>query len=125
MTRWKWINHQGTRLLDIGIDPDGSLHNPNGYPADTVRAAVAAAEHRSHERRSRSARKAAETRRRRQDRRVYEAARRIIGREVFGPRDACYICGRGLGDSESIQRGIGSECWQLVLDVIRPAGTTA
>lgn len=121
MTRWKWIAHEGGKLYDVGVGPDGTLHNPNGYPDETVRAAVAAAEQRSHERRSRSARKAAETRRTRQDKRVYDAARRIAAGELFGPRKACYICGRGLDDSQSIRRGIGSECWQSVLDAIKAA----
>ncbi|SRR5258707_4226800 len=116
--RWKWVRHEGVRLDDIGVNPDGSLHNPNGYPAGTVRAAVAAAEQRSHDRRSAAATKAAGTRRIRQEKRVYDAARRIASGEAVGPRRACLICGRGLDDPESIQRGIGSECWQSILSAI-------
>lgn len=119
--RWKFIRHEGTTLYQVGVDADGSLYNPNGYPADAVRAAVAAAERHEHERRSRSARQAAATRRSRQDKRVYETARRIIAGENFGPRERCCICGRGLADPDSIQRGIGSECWQLILGAIKPA----
>jgi hypothetical protein len=120
MSRWKWINHEGSRLLDVGENPDGTLHNPNGYPADTVRAAVAAAEQRRHHRRSAAAAKAAGIRRIRQDKRVYDAARRIASGDACGPRADCIICSRGLGDPQSIQRGIGSECWQAVLELLTP-----
>jgi hypothetical protein len=118
-SRWKYIHHEGTKLRDIGVNPDGSLHNPNDYPPDVVRAAVASAEERTRKRRSEAAKQAAETRRARQARHVYDAARRIVAGEIFGPRDSCYICGRGLDDPESKQRGIGSDCWQFILDAIR------
>ena len=117
--RWKWIRHEDATLYDIGISADGSLHNPRGYPDATVRAAVAAAEERRRQRRSISARKAAETRRKRTEKRTYEVARRIVGGHMFGPADHCQICGRGLDDPVSIERGIGSECWQGVLDRIK------
>jgi hypothetical protein len=116
---WRWIRHDGDRLYDVGTNADGTLHNPNNYPADTVRAAIAGAEQRLHERRSKAAKKAAQTRQARKERLVYETARRIVDGHVFGPRRNCCICGRGLGDEQSIERGIGSECWQLVLDIIR------
>jgi hypothetical protein len=112
---WSHLRHDGTTLWDVGRRPDGSLYNPHGYPEETVRAALAAAEERLRERRSASAKQAAETRRKRTDRRVYEVAQRIVDGHVFGPRNHCYICGRGLDDPNSIARGIGSECWQDVL----------
>jgi hypothetical protein len=114
MSRWKWIYHEGARLDSTGVNDDGTLHNPNGYPEPAVRAAIAAAKQRRHDRRSKAARKAAGTRRSRQDQRLYAAARRAAG-EVFGPRLSRVICGRGLGDPDPIRRGIGSACWQLVL----------
>lgn len=118
LCRWKWVLHGGATLYDIGVNDDGSLHNPNGYPDETVRAAMAAAEERRSERRSKAAKKAAQTRRTRQQKRVYEVARRIVDGHVFGPADHCQICKRGLDDPASIERGIGSECWQFVLDRI-------
>ena len=117
-TRWKWIRHEGQRLESIGVNDDGSLYNPNGYPADLLRAAIDGAVERRRGRRSAAAKKAAQTRRTRQERLVYDVARRIVAGEVFGPATGCFICHRGLGDPESIQRGIGSECWQGVLDGI-------
>jgi hypothetical protein len=121
MSRWKWICHEGATLHDIGVNADGTLHNPNGYPAGTVHAAIAAATERRHQRRSKAATKAAETRRRRHGKRVYTTAQRIATGEACGPREDCIICGRGLDDPQSIQRGIGSECWQRVLGAITTA----
>jgi hypothetical protein len=119
MSRWHWVKHEGQELRDIGVDDDGAVHNPRGYPEDLVRAAVSAAEKRVKERLSESAKRAAETRRKRTERKVYEAARRLVEGHEIGPRTGCAICGRGLGDQQSIQRGIGSECWQDVLTAIQ------
>jgi hypothetical protein len=66
------------RLCDAGILPDGTLHNPGGYPDDIVRAAVHAEGERCHKRRSQAASKAAEMRQRRQEKRVCAVAKRII-----------------------------------------------
>src|SRR5262245_61706126 len=117
MSTYRWINHEGTKLYDIGILADGALHNPNNYPEDAVRAAVAEANARRHERRSLAARKAAETRKLRQERKVYRIAQRITEGHDIGPGNHCALCGKGLSDSESIRRGIGSECWQGVLKI--------
>jgi hypothetical protein len=125
MSRWQWIYHGDQRLKDVGVDADGSLYNPNGYPEDIVRAAVTAADERDRQRRSEAAKKAAVTRRKRTERGVYAAAQRILRNEKCGPHNNCIICGRGLGDPESIQRGIGSECWQDVLQAITRLRQTA
>jgi hypothetical protein len=116
--KWGWIHHEGETLRSIGILPDGTLWNPNGYREELVRAAIAAASARVHERRSQAAKKAAETRARRRERHVLTAARRLVVEQNIGPREHCYVCGRGLADPESITRGIGSECWQDVLKLI-------
>lgn len=115
MSRWKWVSHEGRRLLNVGVDEDGAIFNPNAYPEDVVRAAIAAAEERRHARRSAAAKRAAETRRRRVERLVYETARRLNAGGVFIPGHACAICGKGLTDRQSKARGIGSDCWQKVL----------
>jgi hypothetical protein len=41
-----------------------------------------------------------------------------VAKQEIGPRGHCYVCGRNLTDLESINRGIGSECWQHVLSAI-------
>jgi hypothetical protein len=28
MTTWKWVFHEGDTLRDIGVNADGTLHNP-------------------------------------------------------------------------------------------------
>jgi hypothetical protein len=47
MTKYKCVYYKRERLDDVGILPDGMLHNPL-----VVRAAVLAADARRHERRS-------------------------------------------------------------------------
>jgi Family of unknown function (DUF6011) len=133
MSRYKWVHcpagcqghpappntcnptYYTSRLFDVGINADGTLYNPASYPGDLVRTAVLAADTRRHEHRSRASKKAAETRR---EARVHITARRIAANQNTGPRHHCYVCGRGLADPQSIARGIGSECWQSVLDAI-------
>jgi Family of unknown function (DUF6011) len=112
---WKWVRDGDRRFYDVGVNDDGSLHNPRGYPEDEVRAAVAAAVQRRHERASKAAKRAAETRRRRQEKKVYEVVRGLRLGERYGPRSHCVVCGKGLGDPQSVERGIGSECWQNVM----------
>lgn len=118
MSKYKWVHHDGGKLYEVGILPDGTLHNPRGYPDDLVRTVVLAADARRHERRSRAAKKAAATRSHRRERQVYRIVERISSGHSIGPRHNSAICGRGLDDPESIERGIGSECWQDVLRVI-------
>jgi hypothetical protein len=125
MTMFKWVTvadgsryRRNERFYNVGFRKDGTLHNPNGYPDDEVRAAVAAAEERRHQRRQEGAAKAAATRRRRQERRVYEVAQKIATGGTYGPARRCVVCLKGLSDPESIDRGIGSDCWQGVLDRI-------
>ena len=65
-----------------GILPDGTLHNPNNYPDDIVRAAVLAADARRHERRSQAAKRAAVTRSKRQERKVYAIAKALAAGET-------------------------------------------
>ncbi len=117
MGKWKRAWYGAKLLFNVGILDDGTLHNPNGYPDDIVRAAVLGAEARRHERRSESAKKAAETRRARRDRKVQQIAERARQGQGIGNRSHCYVCGKSLGDPASIARGIGPECWQDVLSV--------
>jgi hypothetical protein len=121
MTKYRCIYPDGDfarKLLNVGILDDGTLHNPNGYPDDIVRAAVQAADARRHARRSEAAKRAAVTRRRRQEKAIWIIARRILAGHGVKPAMNCSICGRGLDDPDSIERGVGSECWQAVLACI-------
>jgi hypothetical protein len=122
---YRWVYHGDQTLYDVGILSDGTLHNPRGYPDDIVRTAVVAAEERRRQRRSDAAKKAAQTRHRRIEKRVYSIARKILEGQEIGPSQHCVICGRGLDGHESIERGIGSDCWQDVLRLLTPAAGTA
>jgi len=118
MSKYKWIVHDGVKLCSIGILDDGTLHNPNSYPEDIVRAAVLAADARKHDRRSMAAKKAAGTRKSRQQKKIAQIARRILAGMGIGKRNHCEICGRRLDDPESVARGVGSECWQEVQSIL-------
>jgi hypothetical protein len=118
MSTWQRLAYNGAWLFQVGILPDGTLRNPNNYPEGMVRAAILDAEARQHEKRSKAARKASATRSRRQSLKVQDAAQRLLADKRSGPRRSCYICGRHLDDTASIERGIGSECWQNVLAVL-------
>ncbi len=124
MSRYNWVTHEGTKLYQVGILPDGTLHNPNGYPDELVRTAVLAADQRKHERRSNAAKDAAVTRQRRQRYKVHMIAKRLAAGGSAGPALKCSICHRRLSDAESIARGVGSECWQGVLDMIEQLRAT-
>ena len=90
------------------------------HAEEEVRAAVESTNARRHARRSAAAKKAAETRRKRRERRVYVIAKKLTDSDgaPLGPRGKCAICDRPLGDQQSIERGIGSECWQDVLAAV-------
>lgn len=124
MTRYRWIEHNGKQIL-IGIQADGiaSCDPPGHFSEDWIRAFFFAdAEKRAAERRQRrseGAREGAKTRERRQNYRVWQAAKRYAAEQATGPRNRCYVCGRGLSDQNSIERGIGPECWQDVLSAIQ------
>ena len=121
MSSYNWVTHEGKKLFKIGILADGTLHNPNGYPDDVVRAAVLAADARKHDRRSRASKKAAATNSERRTLKVRIIARRLVVGQATGPASRCYVCRRKLTDQLSKSRGVGSECWQDVLSQIEKA----
>jgi Family of unknown function (DUF6011) len=102
-------------MLDVGILSDGTLHNPNGYPEDVVRTAVLAADERRRLRRSKGAKKAAATRARRQAIKLNEMVRKLSLGHKYGPSQICEFCDQPLTDPQSIERGIGSDCWQKIM----------
>jgi hypothetical protein len=121
--RYKWVRHEGGKLYSVGINADGTLYNPNNYPEDTVRTAVAAADARRRERRSNSAKKAAATRADRRDKKIYAVVQHLINGGSIKPGSHCEICGKGLDDPQSVARGIGSDCWQDVMQFLTEART--
>jgi uncharacterized protein DUF6011 len=113
--KWVWVNDSHDRLFDVGILADGSLYNPRGYPPEIVRNAVLKAIERQHEWQSQAAKKAAVTRARCRGKKIYAVIKKLQLGHKYGPANHCVICGKELGDPESITRGIGSDCWQLVI----------
>jgi hypothetical protein len=117
--KFRYITHNGERIFDVGILADGSVHNPNGLHSDElVREAVLAAIERYHQYCSERAKRAAVTRAKRREQKIYDIAKRILEGWQVGPRNACAICGKGMSDPPSIERGIGPECWEAVLSGI-------
>jgi hypothetical protein len=109
--RWNWIRHEGVRYWDLGRNPDGTLHNPNGYPEEVVLAAIEGAEERRHRTRSNAAKKAAKTRQERKDRLVYQVVERLKAGGKLVPGTHCEICGRALGRVPWIMgRGRAARC---------------
>ena len=119
---WRFITHEGTRYESVGINPDGTLRNPNGYPEDTVRAAIRGAHERQHQRRSDAARKGAVTRARRRERKVAELVALLRSGGQLTPAGTCRICRKSLHDPESLARGVGSDCWQDILTAMEGGG---
>jgi hypothetical protein len=92
MSSWNWVRQpDGSKLYQIGILPDGTLYNPNGYPEEVVRAAVLAADQRRHERRSRAAQKAAATKSERRALKIAIIAERAVADQATGPRGRCRV----------------------------------
>jgi hypothetical protein len=103
---------------NVGVNRDGSLHNPNGYPEDRLRASIDRVFQHRRQRRSDGAKKAAATRARRKEQLLYRVVQRLKDGGTFTAADNCEICGRMLDDPQSLARGIGSECWQRVLTAL-------
>jgi len=129
MTTWRRVLSVVDQkpLYSVGILYGGKLWNPNGYPEDIVRASVLAAEEQKRQRiaanRRRGAQQAAKTRAQRHDTKLQDVAKQMLRDEKIGPADWCVLCGKPLSDPESIARGIGSECWQHVLQAIEKERT--
>jgi hypothetical protein len=119
---WRFIIHEGTQYASVGINTDGTLHNPNGYPEDKVRAAISFARERQHQRRSDGARKAAATRARRREQKVAALVALLRSGGRLTPGKTCQICRKFLDDPESIARSVGSDCWQDVLTAMEGDG---
>ena len=120
--RYRWVHHnvdgQTVTFNEVGIAEDGELINPNNYPEAQVRGGHRARLRNAAEKRKVAGTKAAATRKRRHDLKVDQIAARIVAGHRYGPNDHCASCGRTLSDQESIERGIGSECWGDLLRAI-------
>ena len=119
MYRWVYTNDLKQTLYDVGIRQDGSLHNPNNYPDDLVRKSIAGAVRRQHERRSNAAKQAATTREKRKQLMVWKVAQASVAKRTVQAKPELWdLAARGSAIVKSIERSIGSDCWQHVLQAI-------
>jgi hypothetical protein len=117
--------HGDTRVYrNCWIEPTGELHNPNQYPEAEVRAAIEEADIREANRLAGAMKRRVATRKQRRELRIHEVARKILARAAIDEK-RCYICRKKLADLESVARGIGTECWQRVLDEVTKLKTEA
>jgi hypothetical protein len=113
--RWRCMRGGGDIFYSVGIEADGTLWNPNGYPEDRVRELVAGALEREHQRHEEAIKRGVAKRKRRRETRIHEAARKLLIKAGIGDSDRCYCCNKLLSDPVSMRRGIGPECWEIVL----------
>jgi hypothetical protein len=118
--RLRWIEG------GIAITADGALTSDSGTAVTPKQAEAAwqwlheGATTAAHER-SLTARRAGAARARRRERTVYDIVTEHLRTGAFQSAHSCKCCGKELTDPASIARGIGSECWQRVLDQIERA----
>ena len=117
---YRWYRSNGTVFHNVSLEHDSE--NIVSFSCDeddkeAAKAGLLAVLISEKAKRSEAVKKAAETRRQRTKARVYEVARAWIGANRAAMR--CRICGKKMTDDESILRGVGSDCWQDVLSVIK------
>lgn len=112
---WRYIRRDGEGFDNVGINRDGSLWNPNGYPEERVRPVVERIVNEKLEERAAAIKRGVEKRKRRRLSRIAEAAHRLRTQAGIGDRVSCYCCLKALTDPVSIKRGIGPECWEHVV----------
>jgi hypothetical protein len=85
---------------------------------DRIDANAAAREARRIARKQAGIAKAVATRARRREKHINLIAEKYVAGKRFGPAEECAICSKELSDPVSIGRGIGSDCWQEMLERI-------
>lgn len=115
--KWRWIRYQGVCLQNLMLQADGTA-SADGVDEATALQAIIDANSRRNQRRSIAAKRAATTRAKRRQVRLYGVVKQHMSDGKFPSALHCRICGRGLSDAESKARGIGSECWAEVLNLI-------
>lgn len=118
---YRLVGRNGQTFHNIGINKDGSLWNPNGYPEEEARAAALYADEKRHQRRIEARKRGVETAKRRREERIAKITRDFLLGKHIGNLDHCANCGKALADSISIERGLGSECWPRLMDRLAKA----
>lgn len=118
---WKWIRlPSGHKARNVRIVDEGGvsrLHFEGDFSETDVRQAALTTLRRDKQIRSEAAKKAALVRQIRVEQKVHLIAKLYIANRLH-PSCVCGLCGRELEDNSSIQRGVGTECWQRVLQKV-------
>jgi hypothetical protein len=112
---WRYVKHNGESFNNVGIERDGRLWNPNGYPEERLRPVVEYFVNKELEERAAAIKRGVEKRKQRRLSRIAEAAHKLRTQAGIGDRLSCYCCSKALTDPVSIKRGIGPECWEHVV----------
>jgi hypothetical protein len=127
VSSWRWVNGKdGTRIRGCSLSiKAGQITEAKARTAHTeaeIVDGIYAALCRRRKRRSDAAKKAAVTRAKRKAAKAYEIAERIVAGKNCGPSYTCAACSKPLTDSVSIRRGIGSDCWQGIMELATRMG---
>ena len=118
---WSWIRlPNGDKVRNVRVVVDGGVSRlcfDGGFTEAEVREVAIQTLRRKKQRRSDSAKKASVTRKSRVDQMVHVVAKHYTENKLQ-PSSFCLICGRFVGDPESVKRGVGADCWQKVLRVV-------
>lgn len=118
--RWQWIRTTGgtIRKPEVRIERGEIVSATSDPPRPTqeiVRAVYDATARRA-AKRAEAANKAATTRQHRQATLTYKLAATWLATAKLPPSLRCNLCKKPLTDPDAIERGIGSECWQNILN---------
>lgn len=120
--RWHWVNvpNRG-RVENVVLETTSGKVTRLDFTGEADRQEVLAAlvesRRKRRQRRKESARRGVETRNRRRASQDYAVAKAIV-EGLFTPQPWCACCKRMLSDGESVNRGVGSECWNAIKGII-------
>jgi hypothetical protein len=122
LNRWHWIMVPDRgRVFNVALATEGGrvtrLEFEGKADQGEVLSAIIGSQRRKRQRRKKAAARGAETRKRRGVLRNYRIAKSIV-EGWFKPSLVCACCRRKLTDRESLKRGVGSECWAEIKQVI-------
>ena len=112
---WRSAPYKGDWFYSVSINRDGSLYNPNHYPEEAVREACLEADRQKAQKLIAARKQGVETRKRRREEKIAKVAKDYLLGKQIGNDTECAICGKGLSDPVSVERGVGSECWPQLM----------
>lgn len=120
VSRWRYVfDTTGSSIKDCELQiEDGQIVSATASTDHTeseIVNGIYRALRKRRKKRKEAAVKAAVTRQRCRELKAKKIARQMAFGGETGPAKNCLVCGRPVSDQESIDRGVGSECWQGVL----------